>query len=100
MGQHHPNTRRMQVLRPAFRKECEAADLPCWLCNQPIDYDARQDDYKNPSRFQLDHYHPASKRPDLYDDPSNWKPSHSGCNRARGAEAPTAGLRPPSRDWT
>jgi hypothetical protein len=100
MGKHHPNTRRMRTARPAFREACEAAALPCWICTQPIDYAAPHDDYRNDSRFQLDHLHPASTRPDLYEDPANFRPSHAGCNRERGADAPRAGLRPPSRQWT
>jgi hypothetical protein len=99
MGKNHINTRRMHVVRKAFRDECEAKNAPCWICNQEIEYAAPHDDYKNDARFQLDHYHPASKRPDLYEVPSNFRPSHAGCNRVRGAEAPRAGLRPPSRDW-
>ncbi|MBW8025302.1 HNH endonuclease [Clavibacter michiganensis subsp. michiganensis] len=100
MGQHHPHTRRMDKVKADFRKRCAAEDLPCWLCTQPIDYDAPTDDYKNESRFQPDHYFPASERPDLYDDPSNLRPSHAGCNQRRSNQAPRAGLRPPSRQWT
>jgi hypothetical protein len=100
MGQHHPHTRRMDAVKDQHRAEAQRLDLPCWLCGQPIDYDAPADDYKNESRYQYDHYFPASTHPEHYDDPANGRASHAGCNTRRGNGPPRAPLRPPSREWT
>lgn len=35
--------------------------------------------------FELDHYQPVSTHPHLVYDPTNARPSHKKCNRARGA---------------
>lgn len=86
------NTRRMHKLRDEYKPECAAEDLPCWLCGLPIDYEAPFDDYANDDRFQLDHFYPVSTHPELQEDPTNFRPSHAGCNRDRGNGAPTLGL--------
>jgi 5-methylcytosine-specific restriction endonuclease McrA len=72
--------------------------LGCWLCGNPIDYTAPRN---HPAAFEVDHVIPKSKGGT--DDPTNLRPSHSRCNRRRGA-----GRRNPppqvntwhSRDWT
>lgn len=100
MSTKRTNTRRQHKQRVDFRAECAAADLPCWLCNQPIDYAAAHDDYGNDDRFQEDHYFPVSTHPELQDDPENTRPSHAGCNRERGNGTPAATLGIPSQEWT
>ena len=99
MSQHHKSTRADRTARAKFRAECEAADLPCWLCRRPIDYAAAWNDWKNDDRYERDHFYPASTHAELYDDPENWRPSHAGCNRARGNDQATGGLGIPSRQW-
>lgn len=91
--------RAYRVSKAAFRAECEAADAPCWLCTQAIDYQAAPDEYANDSRYELDHYFPVSTHKDLETDPANFRPSHAGCNRERGNEAPAPPIGIPSRDW-
>lgn len=99
MSQHHKSTRQDKKDLAAFRAECATDDLPCWICKGLIDYDAPQDDYKNDDRFQRDHFWPASTHPDLYYDPTNWRPSHAGCNRERGNDDVSGGLGILSRQW-
>lgn len=95
------NTRRMHTLRTEFRAASEAKNAPCWVCDAlPIDYAAKHNDWKNDSRFQLDHYWSVSTHPHLQEDPNNFRASHAGCNRDRGNQAPDGDLGIPSRVWT
>lgn len=72
---------RWQKLTAPFRQQCEAADLPCWLCNEPIDYRLRGN---NRWAFTVDHHPPRwAGGPPL--DPTTWRPAHRSCNSARGA---------------
>ena len=65
-----------------------------------IDYNARS----GPRAFELDHYVPVSVDPTLALEPSNFRASHSLCNRRRQAReaegietVPATGI--PSEDW-
>lgn len=93
-------SRAFNKLRTAFREQCARDNRPCWICGQPIDYDAPFDDYANDDRFQYDHYHPTSTHPELQEDPANGRASHAGCNRERGNKPPRPGLGIPSHTWT
>lgn len=99
MSQHHKSTRNMRKLKEQFKTESHTANLPCWMCGMPIDYDAPHDDWDNPDRYQLDHYYPASTHPEHYEDPANFRPSHAACNNERSDGAPSAGLGTLSRQW-
>lgn len=99
MSQHHNSTRADRIAKKKFKDECKAADLPCWLSGCSIDYDAAWNDFDNPRRFQRDHFFPASTHPDLYYDPSNWRPACAECNEARGNSMAIGGLGIPSRQW-
>jgi hypothetical protein len=95
------SSRAFKADRAEFRAACAEANLHCWLCSQAIDYDAAHDDYGNDDRFELDHYYPVSTHPELQADPANYRPSHAGCNRARGNDTVTSTLAGTlSRDWT
>ncbi|MFD4420252.1 HNH endonuclease [Agromyces sp. NPDC058484] len=83
-------------VRAEFREQCEAEDARCWLCGQPIDYDALPGTAYS---FEADHFYPASTHPEHLNDPANLKPSHKHCNSSRGNGAPRAGLGTISRDW-
>ncbi|MFC5930917.1 hypothetical protein [Cryobacterium melibiosiphilum] len=102
MSQHHKSTRNMRELKRVYREECEnevqadgSIGARCWLCGQPVNYD----EHGREDSFELDHYYPASTHPEHYEDPSNFKPSHSSCNRERGNKAPRPGLGVLSRNW-
>ena len=100
MSNTHPSTRNMQKVKADKKAEWQAEDAPCWICGQQtIDWDAPHDDYGNESRFEYDHYYPASTHPEFYEDPANGRPSHAGCNRERSNKAPNPSLGSLSREW-
>jgi 5-methylcytosine-specific restriction endonuclease McrA len=63
---------------------CELHDTPCWLCGKKIQYKAKAE---TPLAFELDHARPLSSHPELAHEPSNFRASHSQCNRSRGDKA-------------
>jgi len=69
------------VLKDQFRKRCQEADAPCWICGMPIGYDAN---WKQPSAFEADHFKPVSTHPHLALMMGNLRPAHQSCNRSRG----------------
>ena len=86
------NTANYQRLVTSLR----ARRLPCWLCGQPIDYEAPFDD---PNAFTADHVQPLSLHPDLAEDPTNLRAAHRRCNGSRGNRAPALDLGQLSRRW-
>lgn len=93
------STRRFKALRKRFRADCEAVGEPCWACwlgKPAIDYSLPRE---HPHSFNLDHAIPVSVRPDLAEDPANFRASHRICNEKRGAGAPALTLGKLSRDW-
>lgn len=89
-------------LRAEFRRECEQADAPCWICRQPIDYTLTNTpgQKQNPGTWEPDHLYPRSTHPHLAMDKAGLRASHLGCNRARGNAMVDDDLGAPSRDWT
>ena len=90
------STRRYKELRAAFKSKSKANTTPCWLCGKPIDYDLPA---AHPDCFNLDHAIPRSERPDLAEDPTNFRPSHRICNERRGAADPHIQIGQPSEPW-
>ncbi|SCX05913.1 hypothetical protein, partial [Mycolicibacterium fluoranthenivorans] len=97
------STRRYRKLRAAFRHECATEDQPggttgrpCWLCGKPIDYSLPDD---HPDGFNLDHAYTVADRPDLAEDPANFRPAHKACNGLRGNNDPFIQIGSPSEDW-
>lgn len=76
------NGHRDRRLKQEHRRRCRAANLPCALCGDPIDYSLPP---TSPHAFQSDHRIPVSVRPDLGYHASLLQPSHASCNRSRGA---------------
>jgi len=103
------NTRRMHNLREDFFAEGLALsiagdrDADCWLGSAcllgdvPIDYSVPPS--SSPDSHNLDHFHPVADRPDLQDDPTNFRHAHFYCNTSRGRNAPSAGLGDPVPAW-
>lgn len=100
MAGDRKTTRAFNTGRTEFKAMHAGLHSACWICGMAIDYDAPHDDYKNDDRFQLDHFYPVSTHPELQHDPSNWRPSHAGCNRERGNGSPRPPLGILSRAWT
>ncbi|MBK0418290.1 HNH endonuclease [Leucobacter sp. CSA1] len=79
--------------RAALRTTAQRSNTPCWICRQPIDWNAAP---RTPRSFSADHVTPTS----LGGDPlrrANLKPAHYGCNSSRGNT--TRGQFPNSRKW-
>lgn len=62
----------------AQRDALKRLRLDCWICEQPIDYDAH---YTHKDAFTADHVQARSKGGSLY---GELKPAHRGCNSRRG----------------
>ncbi|MBJ7401597.1 HNH endonuclease signature motif containing protein [Mycolicibacterium sp.] len=76
------NGHRERRLKSEFKSRCRAANLPCWLCRQPISYDAPAGSSRS---FEADHIKPVSTHPHLGYVMSNLAPSCCACNRSRGS---------------
>lgn len=79
--------------RSAYKADCERRNAHCWLCHKSINYKAPP---RTPESFSVDHITPVSLGGDSMRR-SNWRPSHYGCNSARGNT--TRGQFPTSRRW-
>ena len=90
------NSRAGRQLRAEVAAAYRAANAPCWLCGQPIDYDAPAHD---PNALDIDHVKARKPYPHLALDRSNLRPSHCRCNRSRGVRDAGPGLGEPSEDW-
>lgn len=95
-GQRH-STRHFKKLKEQFFSRCRREHAPCWLCGQPIDYEAEPG--TTDDSLTLDHRFPVSKRPDLQDDPANFMAAHRSCNVRRGDSDPHLPLGALTRDW-
>lgn len=73
-----------------------AKQAPCWICGEPIDYDA---DPNDPDSFTVDHMVGWAKAPELRYEPSNMQSAHRKCNDARGADDLPPALGLTSRNW-
>lgn len=91
-----PRTEYFKRASKQFKEEGKAADAPCWICGQPIDYDAEP---RTPNAHSLDHLHPYSTHPELHDDPANWRHAHDRCNKQRGNRPPTQPCETLPRWW-
>ena len=77
------NGHRNRQLEREHKARCRAANLPCHLCRQPIDYDAPPN---HPRAFESDHVKPVATHPHLAYVMSNLAPSCRACNRSRGTK--------------
>lgn len=69
----------------------------CWICGQEIDYRAPAG---TPDAWEPDHFFPVVDYPELANDITNLRPSHSSCNRSRKkSDISDKTLGAPSRDW-
>lgn len=90
------STRRWRTLRDALYRRDRAANAPCWICGQPIDYRAKAG---TPDAWEPDHVRPVDRFPELAYDPGNIAPAHCSCNRSRGSGGAGGTLGTPSRAW-
>lgn len=78
--------RRWQLATLPTRRAWAAANQPCALCHQPINYGLR---HPHKRSLTVDHIHArwAGGNPM---DPANWQPAHLSCNSSRGASETNA----------
>lgn len=89
--------RQFEKDRKEFFARCKREHAACWLCGMPIDYDAEPN--TSDDSFNLDHFYPVTKRPDLQHDPAGFRPSHAQCNNLRGNRDPATPIGQLSRHW-
>ncbi|NMW65997.1 hypothetical protein HHJ78_10925 [Mobiluncus mulieris] len=90
MSNLRTTTRIFRKASAAFLTQGRQDNAPCWLCGQPIDYNAKPG--TTPDSHNLDHYYPVSTNPELQHDPSNFRHAHKQCNEQRGNRRPHANL--------
>ena len=73
----------------------QAANAPCAICGQPIDYQAPAG---TPNAYELDHIQPRSTHPELTYDPDNYQPTHTNCNRSK-QNTTTHPIGPTTTNW-
>lgn len=83
------NTRR----RNQHRATIAADEPPCYICGDPIDYDADPDD---PDSFQIEHVTPLDLGGE--DELDNIAPAHRRCNREK-SNKPAAVVYETTRTW-
>jgi hypothetical protein len=99
------NSRNMHAQRKLFFEQGKAADANeetredanCWLCHGRIDYTAAPGTTND--SHHLDHFHTVEDRPDLQEDPDNFRHAHRSCNLERGNNAPAPGLGEQVAQW-
>ncbi|MBW3091330.1 HNH endonuclease [Bifidobacterium miconisargentati] len=96
-SKNRKTTRNFVKQRNQFFEQCKAENAVCWLCGMPIDYSMQPN--TGDDSFNLDHLYPISKRPDLQEDPANFRPSHASCNNLRGDREPNLPIGTLSRQW-
>ncbi|MGP9725571.1 HNH endonuclease [Corynebacterium sp. AOP40-9SA-29] len=79
-----------------YKAHSRELGLVCWLCHQPIDYDAAA---QTSEAFEPDHVIPRTVAPELALDWDNLRPSHCSCNRSRGPRAVPLPIGPQTRAW-
>lgn len=82
--------------RASFRAECSAANKPCWICGDEIDYRLKE---PHPYSWNLDHIKAVQDHPELIMERNNWSASHRDCNVRRGTDEPALDLGVPSELW-
>ncbi|MDN4645373.1 HNH endonuclease [Arthrobacter sp. PsM3] len=79
-----------------LRANQAAKRLPCWICEQPINYNAGPD---NDDSFSVDHFKPRSTHRHLAEEPSNLRSAHLRCNKSRGDRDVKPGLGFVAQTW-
>lgn len=89
--------REARQFRAEMKAIWQAINQACAECGQAtIDWDGPAN---APDSFELDHRHPIATHPELEFDPTNVRPTHSRCNRSKGAGKMHAGIGTTSEAW-
>lgn len=79
-----------------FRRD-KAANAPCALCGDPIDYTLKPSSCRD--AWEPDHKLPIDTHPQFAEVPENIQPAHLRCNRAKRNKAGVNNLGERSREW-
>lgn len=91
------NSREYREFRAAMKSIWQPINRACHICGQAtIDWDGPA---MAPNSFELDHVHARKHHPELLLVPSNALPSHTRCNRNKGAGQVKAGLGETDEEW-
>ena len=63
-----------------YRRQWAKAAMPCALCHKPIDYSLPR---SHRDSLTVDHIVPLMLDGSMFD-PTNWQPTHRGCNASKG----------------
>lgn len=96
-----PNYRTYQPKAEALRRHAQRHNLPCWICGQPINYQAH---WKQADSFTADHVDPLHMGGRIN---GELRPAHRSCNTRRSnkqrAGKPASTIKPlaskTSRKW-
>jgi hypothetical protein len=75
-----------------LKRQAKAKGWPCYLCGEPIDFDA---DYRDRRSFTADHVDPLAAGGAIL---GPLRPAHRGCNSRRG-DARHERRIPTTREW-
>lgn len=90
-------SRKSNTFRRELRAEWASVNAPCAICGQAtIDWSAPRHD---PDALEIDHILAVSTHPHLQFDRANVQPTHSRCNRHKGAGRIVAGVGITSEVW-
>lgn len=90
-------SRRHTEMRTEEKARWRTINAACSICGQQtIDWDAEAN---TPDALEVDHTLPVKTHPHLEFDPSNRHPSHSRCNRGKGAGSSQPGIGLTSEAW-
>ena len=85
-----------RIRKLAYERD-KAADAPCAICHQPIDYSLRPSSCG--MAYEPDHIHDVRRHPELADCLDNTQAAHTSCNRSKKDKATVDPLGNQSRDW-
>ena len=72
------NNRAYVAKREALKHHAKRNNIPCWLCGQPINWNAH---WKDKDSFTADHIKPVANGGKMT---GQLKPAHRSCNSRRG----------------
>ncbi len=90
------HTRSWRTLAADFKQHHQELSSVCWLCRQPINYEAPG---HHPDSFEPDHFLPRNDYPELTLEWDNLRPAHCSCNRSRGKKDAQAPIGPQTQSW-
>ena len=97
MASKRDRSARARQFRAEMKSQWQPDNAACGICGQDdIDWDGPAN---APDSFELDHIRDPENYPELEMEPTNVRPSHSRCNRAKGRGDGLVPTGETSEDW-